>query len=196
MPPMRLATVLAASRGRLMPTFRSCLATLWCLTLGATSTGAATPSVQDSLQITARGAGPQPCAWDPACSTPSVQLALREKSRPAMPLEAESGGCRLSLELLSTTRDRFRVSGAGFQGGAEARLESTSGNEVIKSTNVIPPDTSPPWRQRSRPVRSPTSVMHDDGSGQVNVTRHTGDRRRAALTPASPARRFTCAHAP
>ena len=40
-----------------------------------------------------------------------------------VPLEAETAGCRLWLELLSTDRDRFRLSGTGFQGGAEAHHE-------------------------------------------------------------------------
>jgi hypothetical protein len=58
------------------------------------------------------------------------------------PLEAEMDGCRLWLELLSTDRNRFRLSGSGFQGGAEARVVSTSGNEVIEAREPLPADGS------------------------------------------------------
>lgn len=58
------------------------------------------------------------------------------------PVEAEMAGCRLWLELLSTDRDRFRLSGTGFQGGAEAHVVSTSGNEVIDLRKPVPVDGS------------------------------------------------------
>src|SRR3989442_11211936 len=48
-----------------------------------------------------------------------------------VPLAAETAGCRLWLELLSTDRDRFRLSGTGFQGGAEAHVVAPSGNQGI-----------------------------------------------------------------
>jgi len=59
-----------------------------------------------------------------------------------VPLEAETAGCRLWLELLSTDRDRFRLSGTGFQGGAEAHVVSSSGNQVIDFTKPVPADGS------------------------------------------------------
>jgi len=59
-----------------------------------------------------------------------------------VPLEAEMAGCRLWLELLSTGRDRFRLAGTGFQGGAEAHVVSTSGSEVIDVRKPVPADGS------------------------------------------------------
>jgi hypothetical protein len=59
-----------------------------------------------------------------------------------VPLQAEGGGCRLWLELLTTSRDAFRLSGVGFEGGADARFVSTSGKEVIEATRTIPADGS------------------------------------------------------
>jgi len=59
-----------------------------------------------------------------------------------VPLEAETGGCRLWLELLSTDRNRFRLSGTGFQGGAEAHIVSTSGDQVIDGRKPVPADGS------------------------------------------------------
>lgn len=59
-----------------------------------------------------------------------------------VPVEAEMTGCRLWLELLSTDRDRFRLSGTGFQGGAEAHVVSTSGNQVIDVRRPVPADGS------------------------------------------------------
>ncbi len=59
-----------------------------------------------------------------------------------IPLEAASGTCRLWLEVLSTRRDQFRLSGEGFQGGVEARIVSTSGNAVLQAAKSIPADGS------------------------------------------------------
>ena len=59
-----------------------------------------------------------------------------------VPLEGETAGCRLWLELLSTDRDRFRLSGTGFQGGAEAHVVSTSGSQVIDLRKPVPADGS------------------------------------------------------
>jgi len=58
------------------------------------------------------------------------------------PLEADTAGCRIWLELLSTDRDRFRLSGTGFQGGAEAHVVATSGSQVIDSRKPVPSDGS------------------------------------------------------
>ena len=227
---------------------RLCLSAFCCFTFGFAPQAAAATNAQDSLQIAPRGQGPEPCSWDPACSTAGVKVALREKSRFSMgrqkmveyelvatglptgrlftlwlfpfgerpipvvggvtgdstgrmvcadssalasakrppsggrclmpfplmmplesfvpsepakaalisnddsvrayatafpvPLEAEMGGCRLWLELLSTDRDRFRLSGTGFQGGAEAHIVSTSGDEVIDARKPVPADGS------------------------------------------------------
>jgi len=59
-----------------------------------------------------------------------------------VPLEGQTAGCRLWLELLSTDRNRFRLSGTGFQGGGEAHVVSTSGSQVIDFRKPVPADGS------------------------------------------------------
>src|SRR2546426_349599 len=81
-----------------------------------------------------------------------------------VPLAAETAGCRLWLELLSTDRDRFRLSGTGFQGGAEAHVVAPSGNQVIDFRKPVPADGSF-WM-----LLSPAVKGKRGGSGSIAVS--------------------------